>query len=215
MLFPATLWTVLHATVGICLGFPLAFLFALWLMPFNHRPFFIAIGRVLVSVPLLATITLFVCWFGGRPTLACFAYVTTAIFVYGTVYTLHRSQELPPPTVKLIKLLSQGRHFPAIRLLMPEIWERVRPGIKNICLWTWAFSVGGEFIASQYSSGLGYLLQRAYSFNHIDQLLLVLVLYLLLGIVTVSFINYVLGPDPLLERVLKSTFPPRLVSSMP
>jgi ABC-type nitrate/sulfonate/bicarbonate transport system permease component len=173
---------VVGTIAGLLVGFGIHFLRPL-------RNVNLTLLTLIRAVPLFALIPLFLFWFGGGE-FGVYAYISFGVFIIIATNTYEALCNIPPGFVLQSKLLGADRlqtfstvHFFAIQ---PEMVAAFR----NVVGYSWAFSLGAEYLSS--ANGLGYIVYQSYIYADTGKLLLLACLYGLFGIASYRALQYFL-----------------------
>jgi ABC-type nitrate/sulfonate/bicarbonate transport system permease component len=134
--------------------------------------------QVLRPVPHMAIIPLFMVWFGGRET-GVWIYIVWAIFSMMVVYVVEAVRNSPPLLKDFARTQGATNFQVYWTVVLPWIVPSLIGGIRVALGVSWAISLGGEFIGTQY--GLGRLLILSQTFLDSGRMVVIAVLYIIYG----------------------------------
>jgi ABC-type nitrate/sulfonate/bicarbonate transport system permease component len=134
--------------------------------------------QILRPIPHMAIIPLFMVWFGGKET-GVWAYIIWAIFSMMVVYVVEAVRNVPP----LLQDYARTQGATGFQIYRTVILPAIVPnliGATRLALGvSWAVSLGGEFIGTQY--GLGRLLILSQTFLDTGRMIVIALIYVGFG----------------------------------
>jgi sulfonate transport system permease protein len=176
-------YTLIRIVVGLSIGGVLGVFVGLLLHFFRRsRKGNALILSVVRAIPLFSLIPLFLYWFGGKE-IGIYLYIIFSIFVVIATNTYEAVFNVPPTYLYQATLLGASRFQVFRTTVIFAILPQMRSSLRNVIGLSWAFSLGGEYMAAR--SGVGYLLYQSYLYADMGKLVICTVLYAIYG--TLSF----------------------------
>ncbi len=138
------------------------------------------------AVPLFALIPLFVYWFGGSE-FGIYAYIGFGVFVIVATNTYEAVCNVSPDYVLQAKLLGANQIQTLLTIHMRAIEPEMLAAMRNVVGFSWAFSLGAEYLSS--TSGLGYLVYQSYLYSDMGKLIIFALLYGFLGVASYKLLQ--------------------------
>ncbi|PWU00340.1 MAG: hypothetical protein C5B53_04225 [Candidatus Melainabacteria bacterium] len=139
------------------------------------------------AVPLFALIPLFLFWFGGSE-FGVYAYISFGVFIIIATNTYEALCNIPPGYVIQSKILGADRFQTFSTVRFYAIQPEMVAAFRNVVGYSWAFSLGAEYLSS--ANGLGYLVYQSYIYADIGKLILLACLYGLYGVASYRMLQY-------------------------
>lgn len=166
---------VVGGCAGVLLGFPAGLSMHYFRRSRAANDYLLAFLR---AVPLFALIPLFVFWANnGEP--AIYTYIAFGVAVVLATSTYEGVINVPSRYEISARLLGARRTQVFTTVYIPAIAPEVLAGIRSAIGWSWAFSLGAEYISA--TSGLGFLAYRSYLYSDMGKLFILAGIYVVLG----------------------------------
>jgi len=189
VLLQHTSQTLLRIIIGTTLGSLLGLAYAVAGFYWSSiRPISNVFALLFRSIPLLVLMPLFVFWFGGSP-VGIYTWLTFASFTVVATGAIDAIANVDLSHIQKAQILCASRTQITSQIILPAIAPEVISAYKALMGFSWAFSLGAEFLVAR--SGLGYLASYAYMYANMGQLLLIMVLYGLLGLLTFAMLHVI------------------------
>ncbi len=133
------------------------------------------------QTPLLALLTLFVLWFGGRE-LGIYLYVFYGVSVMIFVNTVNAIRNVPGIYTKFALTLGASKREIYYHIVVPAIVPELLGGIRVIIGIVWAIGMAGEYFMAQ--KGLGRIMIMSEYFQFTGQMIIIVMIYIVFAFVT-------------------------------
>lgn len=182
ILWPSILASLARAGAGLLLGTAVA-------IPLGILAGASALGLSLVdkpihmlrAIPFPALSPLFIIWFGIGETMKV---LLIAVGAFGLVYVNLRDgvRAIDPRLIELATVHRVPRRIIVLRILLPGAIPHLMTGLRFAVTVSWIGLVTCETVNS--TTGIGYILSRSQQFSRMDDMVLCVVLYAILGVLS-------------------------------
>ena len=137
------------------------------------------------QMPLLALVSLFILWFGGRE-IGIYLYIIYGVSIMILMNTINALRNVPVMYIHYAETLGANRITIFKNVIIPAMIPEILGGLRVIIAVVWAIGMAGEYFMAQ--SGLGRVMIMSEYFQLTGQMIVITFLYIIFAYVIDNFV---------------------------